>query len=171
MMMRTCYITTTLLASAGLLATSSACSSAPRGPSTGQPRQDAKLVAAPRETRPQAAETREPRLEMRTAAPRSGADEGTARATTPLSDAGALGGTERRERVTMAAPPPLTQVEFPSHQPRDGEFWVPGHWRGDTGQYVWESGRIDQRRASELFHAARWDPTENGWAYTPEHWR
>ncbi len=80
---------------------------------------------------------------------------------------------EQRSRVTavMAEAPPLTLIATPPYEPRNGEFWVAGHWRPDGDDYVWEPGRIEQDRPGRLFVPANLVQTERGWEYTPEYWR
>lgn len=75
------------------------------------------------------------------------------------------------EPMESSNPPPLTKVEIPAPAPRDGEFWVNGHWRGETGQYVWQTGRVEQYRAGVLYHPANWIPSARGWEYTQEYWQ
>lgn len=80
---------------------------------------------------------------------------------------------QQQDRVTIVTSkaPPLLQVETPSHEPREGEFWVAGLWRGESGDYVWQAGRIEQERTGQLFVPAHWAPSSRGWEYTPEYWR
>jgi hypothetical protein len=80
---------------------------------------------------------------------------------------------EQRDRVTVvtSTPPPLSRVETPSHEPRDGEFWIAGMWRGESGEYVWQAGRIDHDRSGQLYVPANWAASPRGWEYTPEFWR
>jgi hypothetical protein len=80
---------------------------------------------------------------------------------------------DHEDRVTMVSEeaPPLTLVEVPSHDPTAGEFWVPGHWRGESEQFVWQSGRVEHDRAGQLYGPAGWIPSSHGWEYTPEYWR
>lgn len=81
--------------------------------------------------------------------------------------------TEQRDRVTIVTskPPPPTRMETPLHEPRNGEFWVAGLWRGESGDYVWQAGRIEQDRTGQLYVPANWAASSRGWEYTPEFWR
>lgn len=76
-------------------------------------------------------------------------------------------------RVTMVAskPPPLALIETPSRKLNADEFWIAGIWRGESGAYVWQAGRIGQDRPGELYVPARWSLSSRGWEYTPDSWR
>ena len=78
---------------------------------------------------------------------------------------------EGRVTIVTSKPPPPTRVETPSHEPRDGEFWVAGQWRGESGDYLWQDGRIERDRRGQLYVPANWAPSSRGWEYTPEFWR
>jgi hypothetical protein len=97
----------------------------------------------------------------------------TVRMASTTRDAGLATAEAQHARVTLvtAEAPPLTRAEIPSHEPRDGEFWVAGNWRGESGQYVWQSGRIEQDRTGQHFVPANWVPSARGWEFTPEFWR
>lgn len=79
---------------------------------------------------------------------------------------------DQNGRVTMTADtePPLMRLETPTRQIRPDEFWVAGNWRGETGAYVWESGRIEETRAGQQFAPGGWVKTGQGWEYSPEYW-
>jgi hypothetical protein len=156
-----------------MLAVSGGCSSSSRGPEPiTESRRETPVVAAEAETRDQdrgyaingdrTAETSMNR-----------SDGKTVRTATPATDTGVAGAAEQHGRVTMVSsqPPPLTRAEIPSHEPRDGEFWVAGQWRGESGQYVWQAGRIERDRPGQLFVPANWVPSPRGWEYSPEYWR
>lgn len=87
-------------------------------------------------------------------------------------DSISAGVAEQNARVTMTADtePPLMRLETPSRQIRQDEFWVAGNWRGETGVYVWESGRIEQARDGQQFAPGSWVKTGQGWEYSPEYW-
>ena len=95
---------------------------------------------------------------------------GTSVATTARDSSTAA---EQQDRVTLVTSkePPLTRLETPSHEPRNGEFWVAGLWRGESGDYVWQAGHIEQDRAGQLYVPANWVASSRGWEYTPEYWR
>ena len=80
---------------------------------------------------------------------------------------------EQRSRVTIIVEkePPLTMAELPSHEPREGEFWVAGYWVWDGNDYKWQPGRIERDRLGLLFVPANWVKTERGFEFTPEYWR
>lgn len=80
---------------------------------------------------------------------------------------------EQRDRVTIVTskPPPPSRIETPSHEPRDGEFWVAGQWRGESGDYRWQDGHVERDRQGQLYVPANWAPSSRGWEYTPEFWR
>lgn len=120
--------------------------------------------------RPQAAEPRTPLHAEPSPAPSDDRTTGTRTATAENDSSTAA---EQHDRVTIvnSKEPPPTRVETPSHEPRDGEFWVAGIWRGESGDYLWQDGRIEQDRGGQLYVPANWAPSSRGWEYTPEFWR
>lgn len=181
--MRTIYrLTGAAIAVTGL----TACSSSLRGPGVAtEPRHDVQIVTAQTAMQPyeradferaaaddgdrtaSAAETRSPTWTN------SGSAAWTDRTTPATADIGTMGSAAQRARVTLVAmeEPPLGRAETPSHEPRDGEFWVAGTWRGETGQFVWQHGRIERERTGELYVPANWVAAPQGWEFTPEYWR
>lgn len=78
----------------------------------------------------------------------------------------------QRDRVSAVSVdrPPLLKPEIPSRRIGEGEFWVGGHWNLQSGSFVWETGRIEQYRAGQLFTSAGWAASPRGWEFTPERW-
>jgi len=184
MLTRSWKIAGALLPCAAMLGPSVGCSSSTSGPARmTESRREVPVVVARYETREvdtrdayrvdRTAATAESRSSTGVVSSTDGRDDGNDRGSTATTETGAIGAAEQHDRVTMVAsnPPPLTQMETPSHQPRDGEFWVAGLWRGESGQYVWQPGHMERDRTGQLYIAAYWAPSPRGWEYTPEYWR
>lgn len=176
MLTRSWKCTGALLPFAAILAVSAGCSSTNReSRGVADSRQDDQAVATRHESR-----------EFYRANERDGrdvqvADTSTLRTERSLnasrdrsSGSGLATAADRQNRVTVTMdasnPPPLMRTETPAHHLADNEFWVPGHWRGESGQYVWQAGRIEHYQPGRLYHPANWEPTRRGWEYTPEFW-
>jgi len=173
-----------LLPCAAMLALSMGCSSSSRGRerASASPR-EAPTLTAQRETRDQGRRyetsgerttaAADPRRSTQGDAEWNRGDDRRAPAPARTTGTGVLPAGEQDQGYARVSspPPPLSPAEIPSHEPRGDEFWIAGHWRGESGRYVWQTGRIERDRAGQLYVPASWTPSEGGWEYTPERWR
>lgn len=81
-----------------------------------------------------------------------------------------LSGQRDAVTLSMTTAPPLQPAEFATPV-QDDEFWVAGNWRGESGSYVWQAGRVERHRAGVLYHPASWGVSSGTWDYTPEYWQ
>jgi len=104
----------------------------------------------------------ESRLEVRTDSAMTGSNDPIVREPIAATDQDSAMAAEQSERVSMvtAETPPLSRIETPAHELGDGEFWVAGLWRGESGTYVWQSGRIERDRTGQLYVPANWAPSD-----------
>jgi len=91
---------------------------------------------------------------------------------TPTAGGGILTAEDQRNAVTVTAPqaPPATHSETPERKMSIDEFWVNGDWCWESSTFVWKPGRIERKRAGELYHPANWSESSKGWDYTPAYW-
>lgn len=184
MLTRMSRITGALLPCGAMLAITAGCSSSmSRSEHMADSRRDTPSAAERHETRDpdrgnasdfsRTSETAEPRSPMRMDSSTIVSDDRTVRAPVTTSGNDASTVDEQHDRVTMVASkePPLSRMETPSHEPRNGEFWIAGLWRGESGDYVWQAGRIEQDRTGRLYVPGNWASAPRGWEYTPEYWR
>ena len=74
-------------------------------------------------------------------------------------------------RFYVAAPPPPARIETVPPAPAPDWTWVPGHWKLENGQQVWETGHWLEPRPGEVYVQAYWSQQGGRWVYHPEHWR
>jgi len=65
----------------------------------------------------------------------------------------------------------MMPAEFQPHQARDGEFWISGIWRSESGQFIWQPGHLEPNRPGQLYIPAYWAQSPQGWEFTPAYWR
>jgi hypothetical protein len=72
----------------------------------------------------------------------------------------------------VAPPPPRVEVVPPPPAPIEREVWVPGHWRWNGRDYVWDSGHYIERPSVRAeYESGHWVQTAGGWTWVPGHWR
>jgi hypothetical protein len=71
--------------------------------------------------------------------------------------------------VYVETPPPPPRVE-PRPVARQGQMWVPGHWRWSGNQYDWIPGHYRARRAGLIFVPERWVQVNGRWQFEQGQW-
>lgn len=71
--------------------------------------------------------------------------------------------------VFVQIAPPAPQVEVVP-APRQGQVWVPGHWKWNGVQHVWVPGHFQQRRVGYIWAPARWVQVGGRWEFREGAW-
>jgi hypothetical protein len=78
-------------------------------------------------------------------------------------------------RLAMIAapyPPPPKRAEIPPPAPAADVLWLGGHWRWDSGKYVWVPGQYALRPTPTAnWLPGYWDRDDAGWLWTEGRWQ
>jgi hypothetical protein len=69
--------------------------------------------------------------------------------------------------VEVAPPPPRVEVAPP---PRNGYFWVPGHWDWMNDHHVWIAGEWQVERKGYYYREHHWVQRDGRWYLEPGRW-
>src|SRR5439155_2810270 len=73
-------------------------------------------------------------------------------------------------QALASSPPPSLEVGPSSPSPGDDDFYTPGQWVFQNGEWLWQPGSWVQNRSNMMYVPPAYLPTTDGSLYVPGYW-